>query len=139
MKLTKHKRPTQAQMNMTPMIDIVFLLIIFFMTVTQVSEINKERMPLAQQEGAEDQTDSNITVNINRDGQVIVSGNRYTVPQLVFMIDEEYTRVGRDSNRMIVVLRVHRKGASRTANEIVTSLGKLGITKVTIAVQVPEG
>jgi biopolymer transport protein ExbD len=36
MRLTKHRRVTRADMNMTPMIDIVFLLIIFFMTVSQV-------------------------------------------------------------------------------------------------------
>jgi biopolymer transport protein ExbD len=138
-KLTKHKRPTRAQMNMTPMIDIVFLLIIFFMTVTQVSKINKEQLPLPQQKGAEDQQEANITVNVNRDGQVIVSGNQYSVPQLVFMIDEEFRRVDRDARRMTIVLRVHQKAASKTANEIVSSLGRLGITKVTIAVQVPEG
>jgi biopolymer transport protein ExbD len=138
-KLTKHKRPTRAQMNMTPMIDIVFLLIIFFMTVTQVSKINKEQLPLPQQKGAEDQQEANITVNVNRDGQVIVSGNQYSVPQLVFMIDEEFRRVDRDARRMTIVLRVHQKAASKTANEIVGSLGRLGITKVTIAVQVPEG
>ena len=124
---------------MTPMIDIVFLLIIFFMTVTQVSKINKEQLPLPQQKGAEDQQEANITVNVNRDGQVIVSGNQYSVPQLVFMIDEEFRRVDRDARRMTIVLRVHQKAASKTANEIVSSLGRLGITKVTIAVQVPEG
>ena len=42
-------------MNMTPMIDIVFLLIIFFMTVNQVTEVSKERLSLPQVKGGEDQ------------------------------------------------------------------------------------
>ncbi len=139
MKLTKHKRPTRAQMNMTPMIDIVFLLIIFFMTVTQVSKINKEPVQLPQQKGSEDQLEANITINVNTDGQMIVSGNPYSVPQLVFMIDEEFRRVGSDARRMEIVLRVDGRATSQTVNEIVSSLGRLGITRVRIAVQVPEG
>ena len=45
----------EPQLNLTPMIDVVFLLLIFFMTVSQVSKINKERLDLPQQQGAEEQ------------------------------------------------------------------------------------
>jgi biopolymer transport protein ExbD len=138
MKLSKHKRPTRAEMNMTPMIDIVFLLIIFFMTVSQVSEINKERLQLPQQKGSADQLESNITINVDREGHVIISGNRVTVPEMVFMIGQELQRVGNDPNRLAVVLRADERGTSKTVNEIVGSLGRFQITRLRIAVQVPE-
>ena len=32
------------------MIDIVFLLIIFFITVTQITKVNQEKLPLAQRD-----------------------------------------------------------------------------------------
>ena len=58
---------------MTPMIDIVFLLIVFFMTVSQISESNKELLQLPQLEGSQDLQPSTLTVNINRAGDILVS------------------------------------------------------------------
>jgi biopolymer transport protein ExbD len=120
------------------MIDIVFLLIIFFMTVTQVSEINKERLLLPKLKGSDDQLESNITINVDRAGQVIVSANKVTVPELIFMIGEELKRVGDDPSRLTIVIRADERGTSETVNEIVASLARFQITRVRIAVQVPE-
>jgi biopolymer transport protein ExbD len=138
MRLSKHKRPTRALMNMTPMIDITFLLIIFFMTVTQVSEINKERLELPKLEGSDDQLESNVTINVDHTGQVIVSGNKMTVPELIYMVGDELKRVGNEPSRVTIVIRADERGTSKTVNEIVTSLARFQITRVRIAVQVPE-
>jgi biopolymer transport protein ExbD len=125
-------------MNMTPMIDITFLLIIFFMTVTQVSEINKEQVKLPELKGSDDQLESNITINVDQTGQVIVSGNKVTVPQLIFMVGREMKRVGNDPGRLKIVIRADERGTSKTVNEIVTAMAGFQISRVNIAVQVPE-
>jgi biopolymer transport protein ExbD len=125
-------------MNMTPMIDITFLLIIFFMTVTQVSEINKEQLQLPELKGSDDQLESNITINVDRTGRVIVSGNEVTVPQLIFMVGEELKKVNNDPRRLKIVVRADERGTSKTVNEIVTALAGFQISRVRIAVQVPE-
>ena len=123
---------------MTPMIDIVFLLIIFFMTVTQVSEINKEQLDLPKLKGSDDQQETNLTINVDEQGRVVVSGNRVSVPEVVFMVGEELRRVGGDPRRLTIVLRADERGTSKTVNEIVTALAQFQITKVRIAVQVTE-
>jgi len=138
MRLTKHKRPTTAGMNMTPMIDIVFLLIIFFMTVSQVSEINKERLELPKLKGSEDQKRTSLTVNVDQSGDIVVSGNRITNAELLTFVSLELAKVGDDPDRLSVVIRGDERGDSRTVNEIVTSLARLQVKKVRIAVQVLE-
>ena len=55
MRLCKRRRPTKVAMNMTPMIDVTFLLLIFFMTVSQVSKLNREQLELPRQQGTEEQ------------------------------------------------------------------------------------
>ena len=50
MRLSKH-HGTKLEINMTPMIDVTFLLLIFFMTVNQVSKAQRERDPAAAIEG----------------------------------------------------------------------------------------
>jgi biopolymer transport protein ExbD len=138
MRLSKRRRSTRAEMNMTPMIDIVFLLIIFFMTVTQVSELNRERLELPKLQGAEDQQPMTLTVNIDRDGEIVVSGNPLSVTRLLAIVSQELAKVGDDPSRLTVVLRADERGTSRTVNEIVTALARMQITRVRIAVQVPS-
>ena len=137
MRLSKHKRSTRAAMNMTPMIDIVFLLIIFFMTVTQVSKINREQVELPKLKGAEDQKPTTLTVNVDREGEIVVSGNPVTTARLLAIASQELAKVGDDPSRLTVVLRADERGTSRAVNEIVKSLARLQITRVRIAVEVP--
>jgi len=139
MRLTKHKRDTTAGMNITPMIDVVFLLLIFFITVSQISKINNVKLELPSQKGSEEQKKANITVNVNQDGEIIVSGNKLSIPQLVATITDELVAVDNDSSRLIVVLRGDKRGTSRTVNDIVRAGGKLGLTQVKFAVEDPGG
>ncbi len=63
-----------AEMNMTPMIDCVFLLMIFFVLVIDLSQQDLEALILpkaAYQEPDEDPPDIRPIVNINQRGEVI--------------------------------------------------------------------
>ncbi len=123
---------------MTPMIDIVFLLIIFFMTVSQVTEINRERLELPQQQGSQDQKPAVLTININQDGEILVGGSIYQLSELVALVADELARLGDDPTRLTVVLRADRRTSSQMVNRTVTALARLDIRKVRIPVQVPE-
>jgi len=138
MKLTKHKRETLMMMNMTPMIDIAFLLIIFFITVSQVSEINKAAIELAKQEGSDEQREGAVTINVTKDGEVIVSGNTISVTELMAIVDKEIRAVGNDPYRVKVAIRADRRGNCERVNEIVAALARLQVMKVNIRVEVPK-
>jgi len=125
-------------MNMTPMIDIVFLLIIFFMTVTQVSKLNKERVELPKLKGTEDQKPSVVTINVTETGEIRVSGRSRTTGELVALMNRELRRVGDDPRRLSIVIRADERGASRGVNAVVSVLNDLQITRVRIAVEVPQ-
>ncbi len=138
MRLTKHRRNTRPEMDMTPMIDIVFLLIIFFMTVTQVSKLNKEQLDLAKLKGTQDQKPSVVTVNIMDSGEIRVSGSTLPLSELISLINRELRRVGDEPKLLTVVLRIDQRGTSATPNEVIKSLKKLFIDKVHFAVEVPK-
>lgn len=64
------------EMNMTPMIDVVFLLIIFFMIITDLSqqELEELELPLAIK-AQEDKPDPNAQrpiLNVLQDGSIVV-------------------------------------------------------------------
>lgn len=138
MRLTKHRRNTRPEMDMTPMIDIVFLLIIFFMTVTQVSKLNKEQLELPKLKGTEDQKPSVLTVNVTETGEIRVSGRTLSSGDFVSLVNRELRRVGDDPNLLGIVIRADQRGASAGVNAIVAALNKLQIKRVRIAVEVPQ-
>lgn len=138
MRLSKRRRSTMADMNMTPMIDIVFLLLIFFMTVTQVSEINSEPVSLPVQEGSDDQQPGAITINVTIDGDVIVGGDTLDSGRLVALVSRELARVGDDPSRLKVVIRADQRSESGAVNQVVKTLGQMAITRIRVAVEVPQ-
>jgi biopolymer transport protein ExbD len=137
MRLAKRRRSGVPMMNMTPMIDVVFLLLIFFMTVSQVSQINRERLDLPKQKGDSDQQAAVITLNVTQDGRVLVSGHETSVAGALRMVVDQLGRLGDDPRRLTVVLRADERGPSATVNQIVAGLAELQLNRVRIAVEVP--
>ena len=138
MRLSKRSGSRLLRMNMTPMIDIVFLLLIFFMTVTQASRIKEEQLELPQQEGSRDKETSSLTINIRQDGQLAMLGRVLQLDRFLTLVNEELARVDNDPRRINIELRVDQRGESRAANQVAKSLEQLNIKRVSFAVQVPR-
>ena len=52
MNINKHDAKTEIEMDMTPMIDVVFLLIIFFMIITDLTQQDLEELKLPEARAA---------------------------------------------------------------------------------------
>src|SRR5687767_4105492 len=78
MKLSKTSQGGDFQMDMTPMIDVVFQLIIFFMLLMDMStkelEILKLPKAVSAVEDKPDPKDPRPVVNITAEGKIIVKG-----------------------------------------------------------------
>lgn len=75
----------EPAMNMTPMIDVVLLLVIFFMVGTQFAEnesqFDIELPTVAQAEPLTGGPDA-LTVSVQRDGSVALADRPVTIPEL---------------------------------------------------------
>ena len=85
MNLAKHDAETEMEMDMTPMIDVVFLLIIFFMIITDMTqqELEDLELPVAVTavEDKPDPKEVRPIVNIMHDGTFIVKKETYFDPE----------------------------------------------------------
>ncbi len=72
------KKTKTTEPNMTPMIDVVFLLITFFMVVTEITrqdEIEDIQLPDVTASKPDDNPDPNrLVINISRQGTLYVGG-----------------------------------------------------------------
>jgi len=65
----------QPTLNLTPMIDIVFLLIIFFMLGTKITEIERKiplKVPEVTDHGALSAAPERRIINVYRDGTIFI-------------------------------------------------------------------
>lgn len=75
----------EAEIDMTPMIDVVFLLIIFFMVVSDMSKLDIAQLtlPFADQASEPQPIDPienpSLCINVQSQGQVLISGTRYAI------------------------------------------------------------
>jgi len=77
---------TEGQgMNLTPLIDVVFLLLIFFLVATRFEQEEKElaiRIPDVYKARPLSAGPQEVVVNIKADGEYIVMGKTLSEPQL---------------------------------------------------------
>jgi biopolymer transport protein ExbD len=139
MKLSTFQKRKALEINMTPMIDVVFQLLIFFMTCSQVSEANREMLELSRQRGTEDQATAEVIINVNKDGELAVGSQPSTVPEVVAIcLDEARRTHGGDASLLKITFRIDRRADCRTVNELVEALTKIKVQSVRMAVQTGE-
>lgn len=134
MKLTRTKRVHDVAFNITPMIDIVFLLIIFFMTVSQITRVVDQPMALPVVDvGAQSGTASTVTININEEGNIVVSGQQFTLDRTIQILKNRIESTG-NVDQMKIELRCDKSCPSEQVNRIIKELAELGIQYVKVAV-----
>lgn len=125
-------------MNMTPMIDIVFLLIIFFMTVSQISEVNKTPVELPRESGEDVEQPAEIIINITQAEDYIIASKPYDLGGVISYVSQVIARKSGNVGLVSIVLRVDRRSTSRPVNEVSAALNQLGLTQVRFGVQHKE-
>ena len=82
----KSPKPPESVIQLAPMIDIVFLLLIFFPVTWQFSrseQDSKVKVPTSSQGREETRAISEINVNIRENGEVVINGENLTESQLL--------------------------------------------------------
>lgn len=120
------------------MIDITFLLLIFFISVTQVSKSERLALELPKAKGQENEEPTTLTINVDQQGDIYITGERVDLRRMATLVDHELRLVGNNASQLKIVVRADRRGTSETVNEVVTSLADMGLLQIKIAVETTE-
>jgi biopolymer transport protein ExbD len=135
MKLYRVKRKIGTEINMAPMIDVVFLLIIFSMLVTQFSRVDAESVKLPEAvsgEASKPEKIKPLVINIRKDGTIIFSNTIHTEQTLKGALAKAIK--GQAKADVHVLLRSDRKAQWKPARIVLRTCATLGIWKVNVAV-----
>ncbi len=112
---------------MTPLIDIVFLLLIFFLVATRFAEEDREmdvELPSATEARALIVQPREIFVNIDSKGDIYVGGQRYDVPQLEqHLIDAKLNNPLTQS----VIIRADKRTQLDVVVHVINACSKAGV------------
>jgi biopolymer transport protein ExbD len=124
----------QPSINLTPMIDIVFLLIIFFMVGTEFVELERElavQVPRVSDGGALTAAPQRRIINVFRDGHVTLDHQAVTTDQLISELANaraQYAGLG-------VVVRGDAEGAFQNVASVLDACRQAGISEMGISVK----
>lgn len=85
MRVTKRFHVRELELNMTPMIDIVFLLIIFFLVVSEIASLDRVKdlkLPTASEAKMEHEMPDRLVISIDKKSDIYVAGRRLTIADL---------------------------------------------------------
>lgn len=125
--------------DMTPMIDIVFQLIIFFLlTGHMVKQETKMKLPLpVATTGEKDlhEDAARLTINIQGNGRINLGAGPIQLSELILRLQEKRATAGAD---LEVRIRSDRHVPYQFVQPILLACAKNGIWKVVFAVNRPE-
>jgi len=91
----RRKRREEVRPDLTPMIDVVFLLLIFFMISTTFVETSGLSIKLPDADARPiDREPKELRVQVNRQGEIFIKDKRYSVEDFGRRLDELRDRAG---------------------------------------------
>lgn len=135
MRIPARARTADASINMTPMIDVVFQLIIFFLVTSHFARQEAHLpLPLPAADSslaatADDQP--RLVINVTADGTLLFAGRSLTAAELQQRLAERTSELGRDVE---VRIRADRGVSYRFVEPVLLSCARAGIWNVNYAV-----
>jgi biopolymer transport protein ExbD len=134
-KPTSLRRP-KSLVDMTPMIDIVFQLLIFFLVTAQMAEATRAQLDLPKEAG-EEATDSDkagLTINVLADGSVVVADETLSEAALDRAIEAAIDAAG-GADMLKPLVRADRNCDAERLNEVFRRLSSHGLAAIRLATE----
>jgi biopolymer transport protein ExbD len=141
----RDNNPPPASFQLAPMIDIVFLLLIFFLVTYQITEQEKDlkvAVPTTSEGSQKARVANKIVINLSADGEITINGEVYTKDQLrqklkrIVRAAELANEDGADQQP--VRIRADRDGRNQQLLQLVDEIQKAGIWNIDFATRSPK-
>jgi len=128
-------------LSLTPLIDVVFLLLIFFLVATKFAEEERELdvlLPDASEAQPLTSKPREVIVNIDADGRYYVTGKTLSLPQLDEVLKQAWVN---NPGKAAVIIRADRRCQWEYVVAAMNSCNKADIRdyRVTTREGLPEG
>lgn len=138
MKFRDTNRQQGADLELAPMIDVVFLLLIFFIVTWQFARFERDMdisVPAAEEAENTDRQKGEIIVNVRKNGDIILNGGDVTEAELL----DKLNAISSVYPDQAVILRGSSEAEFQKIITVLDQIKKAGIWNVAFATTKPEG
>lgn len=117
--------------NLIPLTDMVFNLLIFFMAATTFAQVEKEisvQLPKSTVSAAASALPQQIIININEQGQAIISRKVYNMPELKNLLGG----MVKNNTKLKVILRADERGKVGYFTSVLDTCKQAGVSETQI-------
>jgi len=126
---------SDASFDLTPMIDVILLLIIFFMLSSQFATSELRPVDLPREPGVAPSSESasaKLVIDVDREGRYSILGEPIELPALAARLTS--SQGGSGTRHSGIVVRADRSGSSAALNRLASALAAARIDNWSIAV-----
>ena len=133
MKLSGNRRTAEVEINLTSLIDVVFLLLIFFMVTTTFEKQARLRieLPEASDQPSVVQTQT-IEVSISEDGRFYVNANE-VINTRIYSLRRAIAKVAGDDREQSITIRPDARTPVQGLVTAMDAISQLGFVNLSIA------
>lgn len=135
MKFRQVRRELPA-LNLTPLIDIVFLLLIFFMVTTSFSRETRLLVSLPEASGSAENAAESIEVLVDKEGGYAINGRRLVNAEVDSLVRGLELESGGDVS-LLVVLVADAEVQHQSVVTAMEAIGRAGFASLSIATREP--
>ena len=135
MKFRQVRRELPA-LNLTPLIDIVFLLLIFFMVTTSFSRETRHLVSLPEASGSAENATESIEVLVDKEGGYAINGRRLVNAEVDSLVRGLELESGGDVS-LLVVLVADAEVQHQSVVTAMEAIGRAGFASLSIATREP--
>ncbi|MCC7085587.1 MAG: biopolymer transporter ExbD [Pirellulales bacterium] len=131
----KTSPPEEPTLNLTPMIDVILTLVLFFMVAAKFTEAERSidlKVPTISTKDALSNPPEPKVVNVLPDGRVLLG----TMPVTIDELEKQLGAARSKYQKQTVLVRGDRDATHGRMSEIYTACRRAGITEVAISVKV---
>jgi biopolymer transport protein ExbD len=122
----------EPTLNLTPMIDVVFTLLVFFMLATKFAERERELdvdLPAASAANEPTPSSQEIVINVSRDGRVSIDGQALQGEDLFHALEAAAHRAPNTT----VTVRGDRQGSYDEIVQVLNQCARAGLSDLSLS------
>ena len=132
MRIRDHRADDEPEINLVPMIDVILVLIIFFVVTTTFESRSVLNLQLPRAQGETAQTETTVLdVLVNADGRYFV-GDREALRTDLESLKRTIVEVAGDERERRVLLRADARTPHQSVVTALDALGQLGFHDISI-------
>ena len=122
----------KSSINIIPMIDVIFFLLVFFMLFTTFrTNPYGIDLQLPKAVTVSKQTEENLIIDINKSGQVFYKGDNLPITKISSLVKDKYV----NNEKLVVIINADKDTRYKYIVSVMDNIRQVGVYRIALAAE----